>query len=72
MINSQDLLDRINLFDMDASLKVSFMAGLIEIEGSASYLNDQRKYKESVRVTRAYNAEGQDQMVDTVASIVNR
>ncbi|XP_053197841.1 neoverrucotoxin subunit alpha-like [Scomber japonicus] len=42
------------LLDVDASLKVSFMSGLIEVGGSAKYLNDQKKSKNQSRVTFQY------------------
>ena len=39
---SRKLLERLDVLDIDASLKVSFLGGLIEISGSANYLNNQR------------------------------
>ncbi|XP_053197423.1 stonustoxin subunit beta-like [Scomber japonicus] len=42
------------LLDIDASLKVSFLSGLIEVGGSAKYLNDQKKSKNQSRVTLQY------------------
>ncbi|XP_038592618.1 neoverrucotoxin subunit alpha-like [Micropterus salmoides] len=44
------------LLDVDASLKVSFMSGLIEVGGSAKYLNDKKKSKNQRRVTFQYKA----------------
>ena len=37
---SESFLDRVDTIDIDASLKLSFMGGLIEISGSARYLHD--------------------------------
>ena len=37
---SESFLDRVDTIDIDASLKLSFMSGLIKISGSARYLND--------------------------------
>ncbi|XP_033962747.1 stonustoxin subunit beta-like [Pseudochaenichthys georgianus] len=44
------------LMDIEASLKVSFLSGLIEVGGSAKYLNDQKKFKNQSRVTLQYKA----------------
>ncbi|KAF1373303.1 hypothetical protein PFLUV_G00259070 [Perca fluviatilis] len=44
------------LLDVEASLKVSFLGGLIEVEGSAKYLNDQKKFHNQSRVTLQYKA----------------
>ncbi|KAL3042133.1 hypothetical protein OYC64_020143 [Pagothenia borchgrevinki] len=44
------------LLDIEASLKVSFLSGLIEVEGSAKYLNDEKKFKNQSRVTFEYKA----------------
>uniref|UniRef100_A0A669CBU9 Neoverrucotoxin subunit alpha n=1 Tax=Oreochromis niloticus TaxID=8128 RepID=A0A669CBU9_ORENI len=42
--------------DVNASLKASFMSGLIEVEGSAKYLNDKKKSHHQCRVTLQYKA----------------
>ncbi|KAF1373475.1 hypothetical protein PFLUV_G00239250 [Perca fluviatilis] len=42
------------LLDVDASLKASFLGGLIEVGGSAKYLNDQKKFHNQSRVTCQY------------------
>ena len=68
---SRNLLDRLDHLKLDASLKVSFLGGLIEISGSANYLNTQREYKNSYRVTRQYHGEGKDISIDTEMSVVN-
>ncbi|XP_034052948.1 LOW QUALITY PROTEIN: stonustoxin subunit beta-like [Gymnodraco acuticeps] len=44
------------LLDIDASLKASFMSGLIKVGGSAKYLNDEKKFKNQSRVTCQYKA----------------
>ncbi|XP_045925858.1 stonustoxin subunit beta-like [Micropterus dolomieu] len=44
------------LLDVDASLKASFLSGLIEVGGSAKYLNDTKKFKNQSRVTCQYKA----------------
>ncbi|TDG97680.1 hypothetical protein EPR50_G00210300 [Perca flavescens] len=43
-----------HLLDVDASLKASFLCGLIEVGGSAKYLNDQKKFHNQSRVTCQY------------------
>ncbi|KAJ4920970.1 hypothetical protein JOQ06_022409 [Pogonophryne albipinna] len=44
------------MMDIEASLKVSFLSGLIDVGGSAKYLNDQKKLKNQSRVTFQYKA----------------
>ncbi|KAF3853079.1 hypothetical protein F7725_013767 [Dissostichus mawsoni] len=39
-----------------ASLKASFLGGLIAVGGSAEYLNDEKKFKNQSRVTCQYKA----------------
>ena len=68
---SRNLLDRLDHLKLDASLKVSFLGGLIEISGSANYLNHQREYKNSYRFTRQYYSESKDVSIDTEMSVVN-
>ncbi|XP_073345425.1 neoverrucotoxin subunit alpha-like [Pagrus major] len=45
-----------SLLDIEASLKASFMSGLVEVSGSAKYLNDTKKSKNQSRVTCRYKA----------------
>ena len=42
--------------DIGASLKASFLGGLVEVGGSAKYLNDKKKFKNQSRVTCRYKA----------------
>ncbi|XP_035523033.1 stonustoxin subunit beta-like [Morone saxatilis] len=53
---SDSLESKSSLLDIDASLKASFMGGLIEVGGSAKFLNDTKKYMNQSRVTFQYNA----------------
>ncbi|XP_051272949.1 stonustoxin subunit beta-like [Dicentrarchus labrax] len=56
-ISASDTIEsKSSLLDINASLKASFMGGLIEVGGSAEYLNDTKKYKNQSRVTFQYNA----------------
>ncbi|XP_056606887.1 neoverrucotoxin subunit alpha-like [Triplophysa dalaica] len=53
---SDSIESKSSLLDIDASLKASFLSGLIQVEGSAKYLNDQKKSKNQSRVTLQYKA----------------
>ncbi|KAM7381089.1 hypothetical protein PAMA_012093 [Pampus argenteus] len=53
---SDSIESKSNLLDVNASLKASFLGGLIEVGGSAKYLNDQKKYHNQSRVTFQYKA----------------
>ncbi|KAM9385535.1 stonustoxin subunit alpha-like [Pholidichthys leucotaenia] len=53
---SDSIDDKSFMLDIDASLKVSFMSGLIEVKGSAKYLNDNKKFHHQSRVTLQYKA----------------
>ncbi|XP_051272952.1 stonustoxin subunit beta-like [Dicentrarchus labrax] len=56
-ISASDTIEsKSSLLDINASLKASFLCGLIEVGGSAEYLNDTKKYKNQSRVTLQYNA----------------
>ncbi|KAJ4941809.1 hypothetical protein JOQ06_011683 [Pogonophryne albipinna] len=44
------------MMDIEPSLQASFMSGLIEVGGSAKYLNDEQKFKNHSRVTLQYKA----------------
>uniref|UniRef100_A0A3Q3NIS0 Neoverrucotoxin subunit beta-like n=1 Tax=Mastacembelus armatus TaxID=205130 RepID=A0A3Q3NIS0_9TELE len=45
-----------SLLDVQASLKASFLGGLIEVGGSAKYLNDKKRFHNQSRVTFQYKA----------------
>ncbi|XP_033988914.1 neoverrucotoxin subunit alpha-like [Trematomus bernacchii] len=53
---SDSIESKSNMMDIEASLKASFMGGLIKVGGSAKYLNDQKKFKNQSRVTFQYKA----------------
>ncbi|XP_053197826.1 neoverrucotoxin subunit beta-like [Scomber japonicus] len=56
-ITASDSIDsKSSLLDVEASLKASFMSGLIEVAGSSKYLNDQKKSNNQSRVTFQYKA----------------
>ncbi|XP_062282181.1 stonustoxin subunit beta-like [Scomber scombrus] len=54
---SDSIESKSSLLNVEASLKASFLGGLIEVGGSAKYLNDQKKFKNQSRVTLQYKAE---------------
>nr|AIC84039.1 Tx beta-subunit [Scorpaenopsis oxycephala]AIC84048.1 Tx beta-subunit [Scorpaenopsis oxycephala] len=53
---SDSIEDKSSLMDIEASLKASFLGGLVEVGGSAKYLNDTKKFKNQSRVTLQYKA----------------
>uniref|UniRef100_A0A3Q3CKC2 B30.2/SPRY domain-containing protein n=1 Tax=Haplochromis burtoni TaxID=8153 RepID=A0A3Q3CKC2_HAPBU len=56
-INATDSIEKKSaLLDVNGSLKASFLGGLIEVEGSAKYLNDRKKSHHQCRVTLQYKA----------------
>ncbi|XP_041657944.1 stonustoxin subunit beta-like [Cheilinus undulatus] len=52
---SDSIESKSSLMDINASLKASFLGGLVSVEGSAQYLNDTKKFKNQSRVTCQYN-----------------
>ncbi|KAK5932784.1 hypothetical protein CgunFtcFv8_004462 [Champsocephalus gunnari] len=56
-ISKSDTIEsKSTMMDIEASLQASFMSGLIEVGGSAKYLNDEQKFKNQSRVTLQYKA----------------
>nr|XP_057920904.1 neoverrucotoxin subunit alpha-like [Doryrhamphus excisus] len=53
---SDSIESRSSLLDVNASIKASFLCGLIEVGGSAKYLNDKKNLKSQSRVTCQYKA----------------
>uniref|UniRef100_A0A3B4T6R7 Stonustoxin subunit alpha-like n=1 Tax=Seriola dumerili TaxID=41447 RepID=A0A3B4T6R7_SERDU len=56
ILTSDSIEDKSFLLGVDASLKASFLSGLVEVEGSAKYLNDKKKFHHQSRVTLQYKA----------------
>ncbi|XP_076839553.1 verrucotoxin subunit beta-like [Brachyhypopomus gauderio] len=52
---SDSLSDQTSLLDVNASLKASFMSGLVEVGGSAKYLNDKKTSAHQSRVIMQYS-----------------
>ncbi|XP_060735607.1 cytolytic toxin-alpha-like [Tachysurus vachellii] len=51
---SDSLSEKANLLDISASLKASFLSGLVEVGGSAKYLQDTKSSAHQCRVTMQY------------------
>uniref|UniRef100_UPI0037E7ADFF stonustoxin subunit alpha-like n=1 Tax=Semicossyphus pulcher TaxID=241346 RepID=UPI0037E7ADFF len=56
IIASDSIEDKSLLLDVDSSLKASVLSGLVEVGGSAKYLNDRKKFHHQSRVTLQYKA----------------
>uniref|UniRef100_K7F1K8 Fibronectin type-III domain-containing protein n=1 Tax=Pelodiscus sinensis TaxID=13735 RepID=K7F1K8_PELSI len=56
IIASDTIEDKANALNVTASLKASFLGGLVEVGGSAKYLNDTKTSKQQARVTLRYSA----------------
>ncbi|XP_053116887.1 uncharacterized protein LOC128329530 [Hemicordylus capensis] len=54
IIASDSIDDKASALNIKASLKASFLVGLVELEGSAKYLNDTKKSQRQARVTLQY------------------
>ncbi|XP_044225079.1 uncharacterized protein LOC122994449 [Thunnus albacares] len=54
IVASESIEDKSSALKVEASLKASFLGGLVEVEGSAKYLNDHKKSKNQARVTLNY------------------
>uniref|UniRef100_A0A3B3S8X5 Uncharacterized protein n=1 Tax=Paramormyrops kingsleyae TaxID=1676925 RepID=A0A3B3S8X5_9TELE len=54
VIASDSVEDKAWALDVDASLKASFVGGLVEVGGSAKYLKDKKASKKQARVTLKY------------------
>ena len=56
LITSDSLDSKTTGIDANASIKLSFLAGMIDVSGSARFLNDYKKSKRNVRVTLHYTS----------------
>uniref|UniRef100_H3AIQ6 Fibronectin type-III domain-containing protein n=1 Tax=Latimeria chalumnae TaxID=7897 RepID=H3AIQ6_LATCH len=54
IIASDSIEDKSSALNLKASLKASFLCGLVTVEGSAKYLNDKTTSKQQARVTLQY------------------
>ncbi|XP_078514839.1 uncharacterized protein LOC144773588 [Lissotriton helveticus] len=55
IITSDSLEKKASSLGVSASLKASFLGGLVEVNGSASYLNDKKVSKKQARVSLQYS-----------------
>uniref|UniRef100_A0A8C4HL28 SNTX thioredoxin-like domain-containing protein n=1 Tax=Dicentrarchus labrax TaxID=13489 RepID=A0A8C4HL28_DICLA len=56
IVTSESIADKSSALNVEASLKASFFSGLVEVEGSAKYLHDDKTSKSQARVTLHYEA----------------
>ncbi|XP_040022826.2 neoverrucotoxin subunit alpha [Gasterosteus aculeatus] len=56
IIESDSIDTKSSRMEVDASLKVSVLSGLIEVGGSAHYLNDHKEFKNQSRLTGQYKS----------------
>ncbi|XP_031159417.2 uncharacterized protein LOC116052744 [Sander lucioperca] len=56
IVASESIADKTSALNIEASLKASFFSGLVEVGGSAKYLNDTKTSKNQARVTLKYKA----------------
>ncbi|XP_045908028.1 stonustoxin subunit alpha-like [Micropterus dolomieu] len=56
IVASESIEDKSSALNVEASLKASFLSGLVEVDGSAKYLNDSKTSKNQARVTLKYKA----------------
>ncbi|KAA8577430.1 hypothetical protein FQN60_002474 [Etheostoma spectabile] len=56
IVASESFADKSSALNVEASLKASFLGGLVEVGGSAKYLNDSKTSKSQARVTLKYKA----------------
>uniref|UniRef100_A0A8C0GVG8 Uncharacterized protein n=1 Tax=Chelonoidis abingdonii TaxID=106734 RepID=A0A8C0GVG8_CHEAB len=55
IIASDTIEEKANALNVTASLKASFLGGLVEVSGSAKFLNDTKKSKQQARITLQYS-----------------
>uniref|UniRef100_A0A671US05 Fibronectin type-III domain-containing protein n=1 Tax=Sparus aurata TaxID=8175 RepID=A0A671US05_SPAAU len=56
IVASESIEDKSSALNVKASLKASFLGGLVEVAGSAKYLNDSKTSKNQARITLKYKA----------------
>ncbi|XP_062285548.1 uncharacterized protein LOC133991095 [Scomber scombrus] len=56
IVASESIADKSSALNVKTSLKASFLGGLVEVGGSAKYLNDSKTSKNQSRVTLNYQA----------------
>ncbi|XP_051808959.1 uncharacterized protein LOC110949799, partial [Acanthochromis polyacanthus] len=56
VVASESIEDKSSALNVNTSLKASFLGGLVEVSGSANYLNDSKSSRNQTRVTLKYKA----------------
>ncbi|TKS79293.1 Neoverrucotoxin subunit alpha [Collichthys lucidus] len=56
IVASESIEGKSKALNVNASLKASFLGGLVQVDGSAKYLNDSKTSKNQARVTLKYKA----------------
>nr|XP_046264508.1 uncharacterized protein LOC124069392 [Scatophagus argus] len=56
IVASESIEDKSSALNVEASLKASFLSGLVQVGGSAKYLNNHKTSKNQARVTLKYKA----------------
>uniref|UniRef100_A0A3B4FRE1 Uncharacterized protein n=1 Tax=Pundamilia nyererei TaxID=303518 RepID=A0A3B4FRE1_9CICH len=56
IVASESISDKSSALNVEASLKASFLGGLVQVDGSAKYLNDSKSSRNQARVTLKYKA----------------
>ncbi|XP_019961256.2 verrucotoxin subunit beta-like isoform X2 [Paralichthys olivaceus] len=56
IVASETIEDKTSALNVEASLKASFLSGLVEVDGSAKYLKDKKASRNLARVTLQYKA----------------
>ncbi|KAK7944557.1 hypothetical protein WMY93_000285 [Mugilogobius chulae] len=54
IVASESVSEKASSLGVDAALKASFLCGLVQVQGSAKYLNDNKKSRKQARVTLQY------------------
>ncbi|XP_068196990.1 verrucotoxin subunit beta-like [Antennarius striatus] len=56
IVASESIEDKSSAMNVEASLKASFLSGLVQVGGSAKYLSDNKSSRNQARVTLTYKA----------------
>lgn len=56
IVASESISGKSSALNVEASLKASFLGGLVQVDGSAKYLNDTKSSRNQARVTLKYKA----------------
>uniref|UniRef100_A0A3P8QXM1 SNTX thioredoxin-like domain-containing protein n=1 Tax=Astatotilapia calliptera TaxID=8154 RepID=A0A3P8QXM1_ASTCA len=56
IVASESISGKSSALNVEASLKASFLGGLVQVDGSAKYLNDSKSSRNQARVTLKYKA----------------